>query len=217
MKKPLVAVVAVLAAVVIAVTASAVTIAVRDDGTGRDSGSMMSTGAGNGSASGDRPGGWMFGMGSGQMMAGTVARDEFSYLTHMVAHHEEAVEAAAELARSQRPEMQEFGESIIASQSAQIDQMEAWLAAWYPDRSTDVDYEPMMRDLTELSGDELDQAFLQDMLMHHMMAVMSSQQLLMRGDTEHPQVERLAQSISEEQRAEILQMQRWLTNWYGED
>ena len=73
----------------------------------------------------------------------------------------------------------------------------------------------MMRDLTGLEGDRLDRAFLQDMLWHHMGAVMMSQQLLMRGVADHEQVEVLAKTIRDEQRAEIFQMQRWLRAWFG--
>lgn len=217
MKRPLVALVATLAAVTIAATASAVTIAVRDDGAARDRGAMMSTGAGAGSSPDNPSGGRMFGQGGGQMMVGDLARDEFSYLTHMVAHHEEAVDAAQELARSEREEMRELGRTIIASQSAQIDQMTAWLGSWYPGRSTDVNYQPMMRDLSGLTGDELDQRFLQDMMVHHMAAVMLSQQLVGSGSAEHSEVEVLAGTIRDEQHAEMLQMRRWLTTWYGDD
>ena len=147
---------------------------------------MMRTGTWNERAPDTWSGDWMHGRGDGQMMGGAVAHDEFSYLTHMVAHHEEAVDAARQLARSERPQMRAFGRNIVATQSAQIDQMEAWLATWYPDRSTDVDYQPMMRDLTGLSGDRLDRVFLQDMVGHHMAAVMMSQQLLAHGKHRPP-------------------------------
>ena len=70
--------------------------------------------------------------------------------------------------------MRAFGANIVLTQSAQIDQMTDWLAEWYPERSTEVDYQPMMRDLSDLSGDRLDQAFLEDMVPHHMAAVMMS-------------------------------------------
>ena len=83
--------------------------------------------------------------------------------------------AARELERSDRAEMRAFGESIVESQTAQIDQMEEWLEEWYADRSGQVDYSPMMRDLSDLSGDELDEVFLEDMVGHHMAAVMMSQ------------------------------------------
>ena len=159
----------------------------------------------------DRGRSWGPGMG---MMYGTSAT-ELAYLTEMIAHHEEAVTAAGELARSQRPQMRAFGESIIKSQSAQIQQMSGWLAQWYPNQPATSNYRPMMRDLTDLSGDELDRVFLQDMVGHHMMAVMMSQQFLSRSVAEHTQVDDLAVAIRDEQRAEILQMRRWLTDWFG--
>ncbi|RIQ18256.1 DUF305 domain-containing protein [Jiangella rhizosphaerae] len=148
---------------------------------------------------------------------GTVGRfgvsAEPEYLAGMVAHHEEAVTAARELARSGRAEMRRFGDSIVETQSAQIHQMRGWLRAWYPEQPPAVDYRPMMRDLSGLSGDRLDEVFLQDMIGHHMAAVMWSQQLLGRG-TVHEQVAGLARTIRDDQHAEIVQMRRWLALWF---
>jgi len=140
---------------------------------------------------------------------------EYAYLTQMVAHHKEAVEAAQQLRRSQRAEMREFGIAIVASQSAEVGRMQEWLDEWYPNRSGQVRYEPMMEDLTVLSGDRLDKAFLRSMIGHHMTAVMMSQQLLMRSADHHVQVEALAETIRDEQHAEIFQMQQWLAAWFG--
>lgn len=217
MRRPLVALVATLAAVVLAATATAVTMSVRDDGNANRSHTMMNVGAQSGPVPDSPSDGWMYGWGGGQMMGGSVARHEFSYLTHMVAHHQEAVDTARQLARSERPQMRAFGRDIVATQSAQIDQMKAWLATWYPGRSTEAGYQPMMRDLSGLSGDQLDRTFLQDMMGHHMAAVMMSQQLLARGGADHPQVETLARAIRVEQHDEIFQMRRWLSAWYGAD
>jgi len=154
----------------------------------------------------------------GMMRMGALgATSEPEYLAEMIAHHQEAVVAAGELARSDRPEMRAFGASIVTTQSAQIQQMQAWLKQWYPDQSASLDYQPMMRDLTGLSGDDLDQAFLDDMLGHHMVAVMMSQHLLARGGTDHDQVARLARTIRDDQHAEIIQMQRWLVRWFDAD
>jgi uncharacterized protein (DUF305 family) len=152
----------------------------------------------------------------GRAMPGVAVQSEYHYLAEMVAHHREAVVAAKELQRSDRPQMRAFGESVVTTQSAQIRLMQGWLAHWYPDRSGRVEYHPMMRDLTGLSGDRLDRTFLQDMIGHHMAAVMMSQQLLMRGLAEHPGVVPLAQDIRDEQHAEILQMRQWLSQWFGQ-
>jgi uncharacterized protein (DUF305 family) len=153
-------------------------------------------------------------MGPGMMAAGTVRGvSEPAYLAEMVAHHEDAVTAARELARSDRPRMRALGASIVRTQTAQIEQMTAWLREWYPDQPA-ADYRPMMRDLSGLSGDRLDRAFLEDMIPHHMVAVMMSQRLLVHG-TGHAQVADLARSIRNDQHAEIRTMQRWLVRWFG--
>lgn len=158
--------------------------------------------------------GSMYAMSNMAPMSHMSVASEYDYLTEMVAHHEEAIDAAGELARSDRAEMREFGQRIIESQSAQVDQMRAWLDTWYADRSGEVDYDPMMRDLTQLSGDELDEAFLVDMVGHHMGAVMMSQQLLTRGLADHAPVRELADDIRDEQSDEIQMMRQWLRDWF---
>ncbi len=210
MRRPFVAAVAALAALVVLGTAAlAVTLTGRDDG--RDFRAHPMMGAGTWDDHGWDPdrqegSGWMH---------GAVAGTEFAYLTHMVAHHREAVEAAGELERSDRPQMRAFGRTIVATQTAQIIQMKGWLADWYPGRSTEVTYRPMMRDLSKLTGNRLDRAFLADMVGHHMTAVMMSQQLLARGVARHDQVNDLAGAIRDEQHAEIFQMRDWLADWFG--
>lgn len=165
---------------------------------------------------GERPGRSGFGMpgSTADRMMGTRIDDEFGYLREMVAHHKEAVESAKELRRSKRPELRAFADSIISSQSAQIKQMNGWMAAWYPGRSREASYDPMMRDLSGLTGDDLDRAFLTDMTVHHMTAVMMSQHLLARGLADHAQVNTLARTIRDEQHAEIVQMRGWQEAWF---
>jgi len=143
---------------------------------------------------------------------------EFEYLAQMIPHHEEAI-ASAELllAGTDRPEMEAFAQDIIATQSAEVDQMQAWLAEEYPERDASIDYEPMMRDLTGLRGDELDQAFLEAMVGHHMAAVMMSQQLLAGDLAEQPEVVPFAEQIRDSQHAEIFQMRAWLADWFGQN
>jgi uncharacterized protein (DUF305 family) len=207
MRRPLVAVVAVIAAMA-AITAGAVAVTAsspRTDAPGFGMSAMMS------SSPWGRPGPRSD---SPPRMHGVATATEFEYLATMVRHHEEAVAAAEQLQRSERAQMRAFGESIVETQTAQIDQMNTWLSQWYPGRTADVDYQPMMRDLSSLSGDSLDRTFLQDMIGHHMMAVMMSQQLLVHDAADHEEVDRLAKAIRDEQHAEIVQMRRWLTAWF---
>lgn len=72
----------------------------------------------------------------------------------------------------------------------------------------------MMRDYSGLSGEELDLAFLQDMIPHHMAAVMMSQQLLSQVEVEHAELEELAGSIRSTQTQEIRQMSIWMDRWF---
>ena len=141
--------------------------------------------------------------------------DEAGFLREMVAHHREAIEMAGELARSERPAMRALGARIVSSQTAQVEQMEAWLDEWYADEPADTAYEPMMRDLSGLSGDRLDRTFLEDMVGHHMAAVMMSQRLLVHGGAEHDEVADLARTIRTEQAREIRWMSARLSTWFG--
>ena len=157
---------------------------------------------------GGRMGPWMM------RHAGVTIDSEYEYLIHMIPHHEEAVYTAGILKENtDREEMRNFAEDIIRTQSEEIELMTTWLAAWYPDRDHQIDYQPMMRNLEYLQGEELDLAFLQDMIIHHMEAVMMSQQLISRGLAEHEEVELLARKIRNNQRNEIHMMRNWLSGW----
>lgn len=156
------------------------------------------------------------GMGGMGMGMGMEVRNEFDYLTRMIPHHEEAIVAAKVLqSGTQRQEMRTFASLIIETQSAEVTQMKAWLAAWYPGRDTRVTYIPMMRTLTGLGGAALDRAFLEDMIPHHMMAVMMSQQLLVANLADHAEVVPFARNIRDTQQNEIYTMTGWLRAWFG--
>ncbi|MFO7951629.1 MAG: DUF305 domain-containing protein [Bacillota bacterium] len=145
-------------------------------------------------------------------------RSEHDFLIHMIPHHQEAVATANYLKdNSERPEMKRFAEDIIETQNAEIVQMTDWLETWYPNEKHSVDYQPMMRNLENLEGNALDRAFLEDMIPHHMTAVMMSQQFLSQGLAEHEQVEAMARSIVDSQRDEINLMMQWLASWDNEN
>lgn len=219
MTRPTIVALSVAVVAVLVATVLAVALGDREDDWGPG---MMTSSAQDRDPGRSGPGSMM--NGSGRQMSGglvhgagmhVAVRSEAEFLAEMVAHHEEAIDAAGELARSDRPEMRELGRSIVEGQTAEVEQMRGWLEEWYPDTSTSADYEPMMRDLEDLTGDELDRVFLEDMIGHHMAAVMMSQQLVVRDLAEHGDVEDLARSISTSQHAEILTMRAWLWEWFG--
>ncbi len=150
------------------------------------------------------------GSSDGRGMNNMAPTGEFDYLARMVPHDQEGVTAAKQLRRSGNPEIRRLGAAIVATQAADVARMKAWLAKWYPGCVTKVDYQPMMRDLSNLSGDPLDKAFLKDMISHHKAAVMLSQHLLRHGLARHEEVAAFAREVRDTQHAEISQMQRLL-------
>ena len=207
MRRIIVVVVAALA--LVALGASGAVLARSDD---RPGWSHTGMGGGMGGGMGAGVGGHMGG-GMGAGMAGVRTTDEAAWLREMIAHHEEAISAATELSRSEEPAMRAFGRRIVADQSSQVRLMEGWLERWYPDEPSGTTYEPMMRDLTDLAGKELDRTFLEDMIGHHMAAVMMSQQLLVHGLAEHDEVADLARTIRTDQMREI----HWMRARLGGD
>jgi uncharacterized protein (DUF305 family) len=132
---------------------------------------------------------------------------EYDFLARMVPHHEEAVDAAAQLLEgTQREQLRTFARDVSATQTSEIEQMQLWLEQWYPDRDIRASHEPVMRDLSDLRGDDLDRAFLEDRIPHHMDAVMASQHLLINDLAEHQELVSFAASIRDQQRPEIMQI-----------
>jgi len=108
--------------------------------------------------------------GDGHDMHNMIVENEKDFLLGMIPHHEEAVETAKEvLARgATTPEIKSLVEGIISSQEKEIAEMKAWYLTWYGDIYQDSGrYQPMMRELRELSGISLDKVFLEDMIIHH--------------------------------------------------
>jgi uncharacterized protein (DUF305 family) len=166
-----------------------------------------------GPGSGPRSGG-PGGMGPGTMRIQTTS--EASFLAHMIPHHQEAIDSARQLLNvTERPELIDLARGIIETQSDEIEAMAAWLDAWHPEVEREVAYEPMMRDLRGAAASEIERAFLEDMIVHHMVAVREARMLLARGYAEHEEVAELARTIIATQTSEMRQMASWLSEWFG--
>ena len=150
------------------------------------------------------------------------------FIEQMIPHHEGAIEMA-KLAqdRSKRLEILTLANAIVQSQSQEITQMQTWYKNWY---GTEVPVNltvgmgmgrGMMRggmmggqtsDIESLkNAANFDEAFLQEMIPHHQMAVMMAQMLL--SGTNRPEMKQLGQDIITAQEAEIEQMRSWLAQW----
>ena len=201
---------------------------------GGQMGSMMGGqgGGGMGSMMGDGQTGSMMsggGMSGGQMM-GSFDEDQpfdLQFIDQMTMHHEGAIMSSQHMiGDSERPELRQLAENIQRTQTEQIDQMQGFRGEWYGDAEQTSGMPAGMMDemmgdgsmmkqmmggsMQEMmGGDATDAMFLRMMIPHHQMAVDMSDQAL-DGNAEHPELEELAQTIRDEQSAEIELMQGYL-------
>ncbi len=154
--------------------------------------------------------GMMGGMDHSMMMV----KSEREFLEGMLPHHQEAVDTAKEvIARGgSTPEIKKLAEDIVVAQEKEIAMMKEWYQSWYGEVyvADPQAYEPMMRDLSTLNGAALDTVFLEDMVMHHIGAVMMAQSV--QPYIEHKEITDLSKTIIDTQSVEIKQMQAILEN-----
>ena len=143
------------------------------------------------------------------------ARFEIDFLQDMVDHHQMAVMMAEMCVdKAIHPDLAGMCQSIIDSQSAEIDLMQTWLQDWYGiTHLPDMTGMQSMHRLQELAGADFEIAFLRSMIRHHWGAIREAERCLARA--EHPELLTLCESIRAAQLHEIAQMQDWLAEWYG--
>ncbi len=141
----------------------------------------------------------------------TTITSERDFLAEMIPHHQEAVDAAKQvLARGgTTPEIKSLVTNIISAQEKEITEMRSWYQLWYgTEYQPSGTYRPMMRDLSSYSDTLLDTVFLEDMIPHHMGAIMMARNVQLY--LEHVEVETLTSNIVTSQSQEIELMQNLL-------
>jgi len=142
-----------------------------------------------------------------------IVSSEREFVTGMIPHHQEAIDTATEvLARGgSTQEMRTLAQDIIEAQKQEVAMLKQWHLDWYGEAYVaDDSYMSMMRDLSQLSGAALDRTFLEDMIPHHMGAIMMAQSV--RPYIEHQEVANMADAIMETQINEIDMMREMLKN-----
>lgn len=172
---------------------------------------------------------------------GRAGRAEVRFMEGMIDHHQMALDMAAHcLERASTEAVVTLCEAVIAAQTPEIEQMQAWLAEWY-----NVEYAPvpmmdmddamggmggmhmegemhtdppmmmgMFAGLNRYEGVEYEIAWLEAMIDHHDDAIHMSERLLARiaeGEG-HAELRELAQNIITAQSAEIEQMETLITD-----
>ena len=150
----------------------------------------------------------MGGMDHSKMMV----KSEREFIEGMIPHHQEAVNTSREvLVRGgSTPEIKKLAEEIIAAQEKEIALMKGWYRSWYGIEyvANPAAYTPMMRDLSILQGAALDRVYLEDMVMHHMGALMMVDSVV--PYIEHEEITTLSKAIINSQSREIEQMRALL-------
>lgn len=137
---------------------------------------------------------------------------ERGFIEGMIPHHQEAVDTAKEVIErgGSTAEIRQLVADIVVAQEAEIAEMKQWYEDWYGEPYTDNgEYMPMMRELENLSGAELDRVFLEDMIPHHMGAIMMARSV--QPYIEHTEIENLTQVIVATQSEEIQLMRQMLS------
>lgn len=156
--------------------------------------------------------------------------DELRFLTHMIVHHQQALEMSALVpARSGREEFVRFARYIESGQAAEIAQMRALLDA-ARERGIEIPDHPLhgdppmngmlssvqMKALEEARGAEFEQLWLEGMIRHHQGAIdmaLEQQQRRFESGRRPFGIDVLLDDILSAQRAEIAQMREWLAQW----
>jgi uncharacterized protein (DUF305 family) len=146
----------------------------------------------------------MDGMHDGMMNNGTISERQF--IEMMIPHHEEAIATAKiEVAKGENADAKKLAADIITAQEKEVADMKSWYKNWYGvDYQSDGTYKNMMPDLSKLSGNKLDRAFLEGMIEHHTGALEENQ--LVVPNITHGEIQTLAQNIAQTQSSEIITM-----------
>jgi uncharacterized protein (DUF305 family) len=167
---------------------------------------------------------------TGQESGPLFTADDLMFLTHMIMHHQQALDMTALVsARSHREDFIRFARYLNAAQQAEIDQMEA-LLRMARDRGVAIPHHEMHGDppmagmlskaqmaaLTAANGAKFERLWLQGMIYHHQGAVdmaLEEQQREFTTGRRPYGIDVMLDDILAVQRAEITRMQGWLKQW----
>jgi uncharacterized protein (DUF305 family) len=158
------------------------------------------------------------------------APQDLLFLTHMIVHHQQALDLTALVpSRTKREDFIRFARYLDGAQRAEIDQMKALLDL-ASGRGVEIPHHEMHGDppmagmlskaqmaaVSAASGAEFERLWLQGMILHHQGALDMSRAVQERefASGRRPYgIDVLVDDILVVQRGEITKMQRWLGEW----
>jgi|SRR6185312_6015870 len=157
-------------------------------------------------------------------------QEDLLFLSHMIVHHEQALELAALVpSRTHREEFIRFARYVDGGQRAEIDQMKSLLSL-AAERGMEIPHHEMTGDppmhgmlskaqmaaIAAASGAEFERLWLQGMIYHHEGAMdmgRAQQQRDFESGRQPYGIETLVDDILVVQRGEITKMKGWLVQW----
>ena len=157
--------------------------------------------------------------------------EDLTFLTHMIMHHEQALELTALVpSRSRRDDFIRFARYLEGGQQAEIDQMKGLLDL-ARERGLEIPHHGMLADppmtgmlskaqmaaIRAARGTEFERLWLQGMIVHHAgaldMALREQRREFETGRRPYG-IDTLLDDIVVVQRGEITKMKDWLSKWH---
>lgn len=148
-----------------------------------------------------------------EMMQHAGISSEEEFIKHMIPHHQEAVDTASRLnAITQNPEIKKLTADIVSAQQKEIAMMSWWVHQRYSTGTIVADYKPMMRNTSTLNAiTTIEKMRLEDMIQHHMGAIMMAQSVLKLNP--RAEVATFAHDVINVQSHEIVLMKKLLQKY----
>jgi uncharacterized protein (DUF305 family) len=168
--------------------------------------------------------------GAGKVATPLYTPEDLGFLSHMIVHHEQALELAALVpSRTQREEFIRFARYVDGGQRAEIDQMKSLLRV-ASERAIEIPHHEMhgdppmagmlskaqMAELAAAHDSEFERLWLHGMIYHHQGALdmaREQQQREFESGRQPYGIDVLVDDILVGQRAEITKMRTWLAQW----
>jgi uncharacterized protein (DUF305 family) len=148
---------------------------------------------------------------------------DVTFAQNMIPHHQQAIDMAKLVdTHTERPELRQLADGMIATQGQEITQLQGWLRAWgkpatpegmghggmeMPGTMSEADMDHLMQS----TGADFDLAFVEMMAAHHQGAIDMAKTELQDGSL--PEVKQFAQKVIDDQQKEINQLKQWEKEW----
>jgi uncharacterized protein (DUF305 family) len=143
--------------------------------------------------------------------------DDKTFIEYVIPHHQDAVDNSQTVLKfTKDPELVTFLNNVIKNQGNEITKLKGYYKTWYgADYVSDSNYKPMMN-LDNLTGKDLDKAYIQGMLGHHSGIIEVAKIVLTDSKFQYkPEILDLSKQIIKDQEADNVVLNKWLAEKYG--